>query len=448
MRARVILPVALAVLLAGCATRGPIAFKCAGADHPDPKQRTFYVLPPSPLVEDIQSGARETGVEGPSPAQVTSALVSDPGDPIARAFDRAFGRAVDSSVRAAAPAPVETLLLSGGGQWGAFGAGFLWALHDAGHWPDPMVVTGVSTGALQALLVTAEPAQLAANLEQLEARYTLQREREVARRGPMALAVLTGSIADIAPLRRRIEATLCVDGQSERGCPLIKSLASAHRAGRSALIGMVSADKGEFIVADATRIAAEADPADPKSLRAAQQCLTAAAMASLAMPAFFRQVTINERTYYDGGVRLSVYEDAVAARARAEDARRGNGSPVVRMTVIRNGPTVAARLDDPPGKGINDRQDALDLGLRAYALIVNTLEVDSIAALRLAHPWAPLRLATADGWDKSMPDRPACVRREGPLFDPVFMQCLMRLGREKGRAAAFTNVRPLPEPKP
>ena len=46
------------------------------------------------------------------------------------------------------PEPGPWLALSSGGADGAFGAGLLNGLSEAGHRPDYAVVTGVSTGAL------------------------------------------------------------------------------------------------------------------------------------------------------------------------------------------------------------------------------------------------------------------------------------------------------------
>jgi predicted acylesterase/phospholipase RssA len=49
------------------------------------------------------------------------------------------------------PGRVQVLALSGGGQWGAFGAGFLKGWTQAGDRPaEFQVVTGTSTGSLQA----------------------------------------------------------------------------------------------------------------------------------------------------------------------------------------------------------------------------------------------------------------------------------------------------------
>jgi predicted patatin/cPLA2 family phospholipase len=45
-------------------------------------------------------------------------------------------------------------MLSGGGQWGAFGAGYLDQARRNGTLPEFSYVSGVSTGALQSLFVS------------------------------------------------------------------------------------------------------------------------------------------------------------------------------------------------------------------------------------------------------------------------------------------------------
>lgn len=434
----------VALAAGGCATRGAIQFECHGFD------RYVHELETSPLVRDIQSDdVTELDILANRPALATD---DDP-------MSKAIAGLLQSSERKAGTASRSTLLLSGGGQWGAFGAGFLGALHDqaaqqglTGRYPDFGVVTGVSTGGLQAIFVAIGDEEA---FRQLRGHYAPVAEKDVVARNPAWQAVATGSMAGLAPLRRKIEAALCTRGDPTLGCDVIERLAAS---GTKVYIGFVEARSGKFIYADVNAIAldARAGPEGADSRRNAQQCLTGVAMASAAMPVFFQQVKIGPHTYYDGGVRQSVFEVRVAeliqrasneARMTAatqhpsQFAPKGMAVPLVfeepALYVVRNGPTV---LD--PDEAPDNAADALTAAFRSEAIVVNELEVSSISALRLARPTGAIRLVTADGWRK---DPAACVKPKGVMFDPVFMACLRRFGTSKAsRPDPWISLRELP----
>jgi len=422
--------IVLALLPAGCATRGALHFDCKGFDH------YVHNLEPSKLVRDIQSDA----VTDVDLLSGDTALASDI-DPMANSIAALLAPDGPRSDKD----PRSTLLLSGGGQWGAFGAGFLGRLHDqaadpahADRYPDFGVITGVSTGGLQALFVAIGDAEA---YRDLRTHYAPKSEKEIVDRNPTWQAVATGSVAGLAPLRRKIEAVLCHGGDPAKECKVIEQLAAS---GTKVYIGFVEASSGRFVYADVVAIAndAKAGPTGLESRRNAQQCLTGVAMASAAMPVFFQQVKIGPHAYYDGGVRQSVFEVRVAelmqqASARALEAaaarkRSGDSAPDAAthssfaepsLYVVRNGPTILE-----PDHKADDAADALTAAFRAEAIVVNELEVSSIAALRLARPTGPIRLVTADGWKKSSP---VCDKPPGVMFDPDFMACLQTFGIAK-----------------
>ncbi|MGQ3139710.1 MAG: patatin-like phospholipase family protein [Sphingopyxis solisilvae] len=419
----------LVAAMSGCATRGALQFECEGFD------RYVHDLEPSRLVRDIQSDA-VTDIDILARPQ-TFGTARDP-------MGSAIAGLMDIRARKAADTPRAVLLLSGGGQWGAFGAGFLGHLHDQAAqggelYPQFEIVTGVSTGGLQAIFVAIGDAEA---YEQLRTHYAPTSEEEVVDRNPTWQAVATGSVAGLAPLRRKIEGALCTRGDPALGCPVIDRLAAS---GTKVYIGFVEARSGKFVYADVKAIVGDAAPG-PRGLerrRNAQQCLTGVAMASAAMPVFFQQVKIGPRAYYDGGVRQSVFEVHVAAlmegasrtaRAAALEnpatppslpvASRSHDFTEPPLYVVRNGPTVLGEEEKPDAAA-----DALTAAFRAEAIVVNELEVGSIAALRLARPNGPIWLATADGFG----DPPAqCTKAKGGvMFDPPFMACLQRFGVAK-----------------
>ena len=445
MRSALLLPV---LLLGACATRGPIVI----TDCPD--FATYAV----PLRGDILTAAiqrdsvppKAGGAVEAATAAAGSADVPPDSDALDLLLEDALYRAETAGsaafvVPAAdcpgadAPAPVPGMvLLSGGGQWGAFGAGYLKRLHECGKLPQSTFISGVSTGALQSLFLAgaSHPKHADAMLARLAASYAPAREDLIVDRGPQWTAVITGSVAGMAPLRHRIEEALCprADGQPGQGdCDesgMLELL--ANDATPPTLMGFIDAQTGEFRFVDIRTLAKLGG-------RTAQQCIVGAALASAAVPLFYQQVRVGERAYMDGGVRQSVFEATIAERAALLAARRaaqsGGGAPaILPLYVVRNGPTIVDEDLD-----ISGQADALHSALRAQGIMVNALEVGSIAALRLRFPEGPANLVTADGWDLGRePGVPACDKklhdgreRSGQMFNPTFMKCLQRFGAAK-----------------
>lgn len=432
------LVVIMALALGGCATRGALRIDC-------PNFANYIVkMPKSRLVEDIQADA---GTGSPR----VQALASDPRARFSLEASLAAGArsAMRPKMLLAPEAAIATppgdavLLLSGGGQWGAFGVGFLDRLRSAhpDQFPRARTITGVSTGGLQALFLAVGTDPAFAALRQA---YAPQSESDIVNRNPQWQAVITGSIAGLAPLKRKVLAALCVDGNPAKGCPMIDALASDASA--DAFIGFVDAESGDFYYAPIKMMARTLPKAE------AQQCIAGAAIASAAMPVFFQQVKVGDRVYYDGGVRQSVFETMVAAQAYAEGRAtalmaqsQGMATPPSppMLYVVRNGPTVLTD-DASPQKGA----DALTNALRAEAIVVNQLEVQSIADLRLADPTGSIGLVTADGFDRPPG---SCVKEpKDAMFSPSFMACLTRFGAARADRSppwrALTRIGPGAEP--
>lgn len=400
---------AMLLLTTGCATSGPLRISCA-----DFETAHRVKLPATGLEQDVHQGGGALALEAAE------------ANPLIREMRSLFSVKAEAAVDGQ-PA---ILLLSGGGQWGAFGTGFLKTLHERGRLPDFQLITGVSTGGLQSIFVALGSDEAYAKLERA---YSPARERDVVDRGPQALAAVTGAMAGLKPLRRRIEQELCPD--LSKPC----AIDQLRRLDKKVLIGFIEARSGDFYYADAVELARIPDKG------VARQCLTGVALASAAMPVFFQQVQINGLTYYDGGVRQSVFEGKTGAAAEAllESQRGASGVASLPIFVVRNGPTNVRNDGAADGKA-----DALTAALRAEAIVVNELEVSSIASLRLQHPVGPIWLVTADRWDEFAPD-PAvpdrkCVKPDGVMFDPDFMACLRSYGAaQAGRDEPWRPLREL-----
>jgi len=418
---------ALPVLLGACATRGSLDMGCDGFVDPLPGKSAFrQPLPLSALERQIRgddslplgAGQSESGV-------LTRSLFA-----YQEAVFRQNLHADDPLKENPNLGDPAVLLLSGGGQWGAFGAGFLSRLAEKQAVPNFFIVTGVSTGAMQAMFVGTDHPD---RWQWLRAAYRIDREREVVNRNSKLAAVVTGSFAGLRPLEHRIEGALCDPGMK---CPAIDALKATNR---QVLVGYIEARSGNFFYSDVQRMARDASAAN------ARKCIAGTALASAAMPVTFQQVRINSRAYYDGGVRQSVFAsfaEQLGRIVRARETRKSvesvNDLP---FYVIRNGPTglIAGEGSEGPDKSPN----ALTAAERAQQIVTNQLEVGSIAALRLQKPGGSIRFVSADGWDKhSFTTRKglktSCgairARLKGRMFDPDFMDCLMDYGRARADA--------------
>lgn len=450
---RIVIALLIASLLSACATRGTLDVACADLKA--------VQLPKSDLVSDIQSGAGSVDVMGSANASLSPAgsITASPPASLSEAATPAATLAFQRMTQRLGTS--DTLLLSGGGQWGAFGAGYLARLDESGNLPEFGTVTGVSTGALQALFIGAlgdpalgDVASRRRMFQLLMTRYRPRSEDEVVDRDAHQLfSIATGSFAGLGPLRRRIALALCDDETAPTKCEMLRHIAASETR---VLLGFVRADDGLFYMSDISEIARMAypegsngSPSSPDALAEAQRCTIGAALASAAMPVTFQQVRVGpegaERTFYDGGVRQSVFEAGFASLVR-KSPDKGIAPPTV--FVLRNGPTTVEAL--PEDDAINKKGNVFAPAMRAQSIVVNQLEVQSIADLRLARPRGPIVFMTADGYDvpHSQPgDDPAladapfysaatdaeqCFKTpKDAMFSPSFMACLMRYGRKK-----------------
>lgn len=421
----------LPLLLSACATRGSLDVHCTGFTQAANGKSAFrHRLPLSAIEKRIRGldGASDPLAEG----QTESGLLTRTHYAYQQAVFRQKLHAADPLKENKDLGDPAVLLLSGGGQWGAFGAGYLSRLAEKGEVPNFFVITGVSTGSLQAMFVGSDHPD---KWQWLRQAYTIDKESRVVNREAKWRALLTGSFAGLSPLRGRIEDALCPPVQKGAAAPDCPAIGALKHADRQILVGYIEARSGDFYYSDMHQIANDTDAAN------ARACIAGTTLASSAMPVTFQQVRINDRAYYDGGVRQSVFAgfaEQLGRAVRAYETKRPiesiNDLP---FYVIRNGPT---SLSEENGKGSPDKSpDAFTAAQRAQAIVTNQLEVSSIAGLRLQKPGGPIRFVTADGWDTHRfllrGKQTACkdlydhAKKKGRMFDPDFMACLMDYGR-------------------
>ncbi len=524
-----------AVLVSGCAsTRGGQNIACRGFDD--------FALEPRPhaIISDIQRyGVENRGVEAPSePAAKTGApsamdeVIGDTafgmnedqlkreGSRLRTAYDRAITPSAKNTIVVRSTlAPRNVLLLSGGGQWGAYGAGLFLGMvcrqevstaYDADAVPclldtpegkrvivddegaidfgpldamDIGVITGVSTGSLQSLLlmVVLDRSQLRktriAALQQMLDSYAPADQSELVDYDGFGAVILQGSVAGTDELRGHVGRVLesrwgFRDGvrQADGGYagdpfPDRRLVDQIAHSPITTMVGIVQGHDGNFRSVNMKRMVSEIQPDDgdggnPQTSEAVD-CVLATTLASSAMPVFHQQLRVVEEagasdddpgvTLFDGGVRRSVfiselgeafarrYATLVSSLGRELYSLLDQNQKLPRMYVLRNGPTTAVFEPEV------DRVDnAIVQALRAYELLVNELEVSSIASLRLANPYGTILLSTADGSENKefLPGdapgkpvagarRPGC-KKNGEMFDPEFMVCLQNFGIRRG----------------
>ena len=253
---------------------------------------------------------------GAAPVVMSS---QDPGDaapmasgppPDAEAMTREVRRAtidrVEDAILAEArttprgqPVVFRVLALSAGGQYGAFGAGFLTGW---GRSRGPFdLVTGVSAGSILAPVAFAGP-DFDGSLKLFDG---LDRDDVFETN---VLGALTGApaLASSSPLRRALEAALTD--------PLIAAVAARAADDNRLLVGVTDMETTALEVFDLGAAAGGRD---------ARDCIVAALLASSAIPGLLPPQRINGRLYADGGLRSHVFFEAIDAGRRAAAARTG-----------------------------------------------------------------------------------------------------------------------------
>ncbi|HTN48847.1 MAG TPA: patatin-like phospholipase family protein [Burkholderiaceae bacterium] len=201
------------------------------------------------------------------------------------------------------------LMLSAGGQFGAYGSGFLkgWGDRSALQPPraDVDMITGVSTGAMMATYAYLGSSENAATRTRyddlLKAQYTTLTNGDVFRpRSPIEY-LWANSIYDASPLHARLEAQITDD-------LLAAVITEADDSKRLLYVGAVNADTGLFEYFDLIAIARDTS-------HDRRKCYAAALLASAAIPAAFNPVFINGQMYVDGGARQNAFFVAQVAAA-------------------------------------------------------------------------------------------------------------------------------------
>ena len=296
---------------------------------------------------------------------------------------------------------ITVLAISGGADYGAFGAGVLSGWSKTGTRPEFTVVTGISTGALTAPFAFLGPRYDTALAEV----YGGLPPSSIFIRRSIIGAIANASAVDAAPLRKTIEA-YATDA-------MLADIAREHARGRRLYVQSTSLDAQRPVIWDLGQIAASGAPN-------ARKVFVDALMASAAVPDVFPPVlvptVVDGRTFQELHVDGGVISQSTVMTGWQPDLLQARGIQPMRLYVIHNN-----RIQPEP-----EAPDVTLVGIggRSMSTIiksqgtVNILEAYQAAQLNRAQ-----FRATWSGADVTLP-------YVGP-FDQAYMQALFAYGERR-----------------
>ncbi|MBV9931070.1 MAG: patatin-like phospholipase family protein [Alphaproteobacteria bacterium] len=351
------------------------------------------------------------------------------------------------------------LLLSGGSQHGAFGAGFF----QVEPVPSYNIVSGVSTGALQstflflanrqvrndrvypAYVTDRRPPAQHTNVGDLELAYSIAREKDLmtVRSGGIPAAVVHGALARFDGLRGVIK-DLISPGTLE-------DIADEGKT-RLLVVGVTNVDDGAGYALDLTELASRM-PRNPTPEQAApfQNCFAEALIASSSVPLAVPPVMLRIRTdearpaephlFIDGGARYSVIFEQLRRQAPGDhwdvDALVNGGFFIPAWTK-------AGQPWSLPSVGMRSL-DVLENQVSRFS-VYDVFRRDNPGRTRLAYigPGAPAFRFTIDGVEQTCSDWSRADERDYKVteFHPRYMRCLIAYGRSRVGANRWDRVEP------
>lgn len=297
--------------------------------------------------------------------------------------------------------PVNFLVISGGGDTGAFGAGLLNGWTAAGSRPDFKLVTGVSTGALIAPFAFLGPEYD----DRLKMLYTTLSASDILKHRTILAAVTSDALADNAPLWRLLG--------KEIDQAFLDAIAVEHEKGRMLLVATADLDARQSVLWNMTKIATSNDP---KALKLFRSIMIASASIPGAFPPVMIDVEADGQHYQemhvDGGTmsQLFLYPPGLHAK---EETNKAHITRERNAYIIRN-----AKLD--PDWASVERQ-TMSIAARAVSSLIQTQGMGDL--------YKVYAITQRDGVDFNLAYVPASFdapHREE--FDTEFMRALFKTG--------------------
>jgi predicted acylesterase/phospholipase RssA len=314
------------------------------------------------------------------PSPIYASMVANPGGNVVRSLERKRGHALN------------LVSISGGGQNGAFGAGFLKGWRESGRRPEFDIVGGVSTGALlatHALLGTeADDAKLEEMYTQITKDDIYQRRRIV-----NILFGAADSLRDTAPMQVLIAKYITEQ--------TLARVAAAYDDGRLLVVGTTNVDYGQTWVWNMSLIAKAG------KLELYRKVL----LASASFPVVFPPVEIDGHLFVDGAARSNIVVAGMSGTERPDPPLYGPGN----LYLINNG-----RARQPP--------DALRRALGPVAATTISVMMDQSMQTALTRSYFGAQLLGYKFNLVSIPDE-LDIGHDPLAFDPKQMRTAFDAGR-------------------
>ena len=315
--------------------------------------------------------------------------------------------------------PVEFLVLSGGGENGAFGAGVLCGWTAAGNRPNFKLVTGISTGSLIAPFAFLGPEYDS----QLKTVYTTITDNDIFQKKSDLTAFWRQSLYDTQPL-----ANLIAKNIDEK---VLAAVAREHKKGRRLLVGTTQLDAQRLVIWDMGAIAASQDPG---ALDLFRKILLASASMPAIFPPVYMTVTADGTQYdemhVDGGTTSEqiLYDNALTPLTQHKKAL----TPVVKneklMSALEHRRRIVyiIRNDQVKPDWASVKPRLGNIAGRAISTLVKTHGDGDLYRIYV--------LALRDGIDYNLASIPIDFNAPSQgMFDTGYMQKLFNLGYEMAR---------------
>lgn len=414
----------LSIVLAGCAINRPVDTLAEGCRLP--AEVIEVAIAPG--------GGGQLGI---------AAATAAPDGVIERALRTAAqSRLANMGIAPSSNITINNLVLSGGGQHGSFGSGFLKGMQTASALPRYDIVSGVSTGALQSTFALlgqdASPddrtldvandfapdanVRPRTNVDDLVSGYTISREKTLYNDKGVSGIIRGAAKGTLAPLAKRLDLLITP-----------KTLEAVKRANdvekRKLLVALLNYESGKVEVVDMTALAARYDGSNFALI---QHCYNQVLIAASSEPIGAPPVVIDGKLYYDAGLRYGVflrrYSLGIMRIMNSEPSlRRPTRSsifPALRTDIIINGDLAIS----PENTKFKKKFSALDVAGRGRKILVDQIYRFSVAEITSSKSDNHIvRLAKIR--EGEVPDK---MPAEKATFDPIYMKEMIALGKRRG----------------
>jgi len=382
----------------------------------------FRLFVPLALLS-VLVGCSSRQAEAPLPPHYTATHITDLAAPSAYpAVERDTANAlqtVSASLPAAPTRPLNVLAVSGGGQYGAYGAGVLVGWTCSGRRPEFDVVTGISSGALIASFAYLGP-KYDPNLQRY---FTTITTEDLFKYRPIPLHILRDkSLASSEPMQRLVDEVVTPEYMAD--------LRAAHATGRRLFMGTMDLHTRRLVVWDVGAIASGCEPDATLTMK---KILLASSSISGLVPPVPIDVVVNGCLYteqhVDGGGVAQTF-----VRFGAHHPRPDPANPLAKWLAGSNLYVIAGgKLYVDPLRG--------ELGFLARA--TGTVSATLYALFR-ADAWRLFSLCAVSGMQFHLvavpPDTP--VHPRSVTFEPDTMRRLFALGYDFGLSGAAWRTTP------